>query len=169
MRFHLFCPATTVVFLCALSLQAECIPPSAAHDHVGEVRCVVGNVTSVERGPDGVTKLAFCSGSTSCAFSAVVFARDLKRVGDVQSLQGKLVEVSGAVREYDGQAEIVVERMRQLGGEASHLPPLPKAYDVENHGHYSSGRFSLPRASHPAAKRKRPVTYPVEIDPGIGT
>jgi hypothetical protein len=92
-----------------------------------------------------------------------VFARDLKRVGDVRSLQGRTVEVHGKVTAYNGRAEIIVERPQQLGGDGARIPALPKNYDVEQRGHFSAGTFSLPHASATKAKKKQPATYPVEI------
>jgi hypothetical protein len=83
----------------------------------------------------------------------VVFAHVLKRIGDVSQLQNKVIEVHGPVKEYDGRAEIVLQQMRQLGGEGLGIPRLPKNYDVENKGHYSAGSFSLRGFSIPALRR----------------
>src|SRR5882724_3211015 len=74
---------------------------------------------------------------------------DLKSVGDVRRLQGRMVEIHGQVKEYDGRAEIVLEEYRQLGGAGARIPPLAQNYDVEKEGRYSAGTFS-----HPKAKRK---------------
>jgi hypothetical protein len=41
-----------------------------------------------------------------CPFTVVVFAHDLKRIGDVSQLQNKVIEVHGPVKEYDGRPEI---------------------------------------------------------------
>jgi len=64
---------------------------------------------------------------------------DLKSVGDVRQLQGRIVEIHGQVKEYDGRAEIILEEYRQLSGSTARIPPLPKNYDVENKGRYSAG------------------------------
>jgi hypothetical protein len=36
--------------------------------------------------------------------------------GDVRHLQGRVIEVHGPVKEYDGRAEIIRQEYRQLGG-----------------------------------------------------
>src|ERR1700687_3079342 len=76
---------------------------------------------------------------------------EVKSVVDVRQLQGRLVEIHGQVKEYDGRAEIILEEYRQLGGAGARIPPLPKNYDVEKKGRYSAGTFS-----HPKAKRRTP-------------
>ena len=72
----------------------------------------------VNEGNRGVTFLDFCEDYLVCRFTVVVFPSDLKHVGDVRQLQGKMVEIHGPVKEYDGRAEIVLERARQLTGDA---------------------------------------------------
>ena len=81
----------------------------------------------------------------------------------VRQLEGRNVEVHGKVTAYNGRAEIIIERARQLGGDGAQLPTLPKEYDVEKKGHYSAGAFSLPHASHAKTPKKQAPTYPVEI------
>jgi hypothetical protein len=44
------------------------------------------------------------------------FPRDLKSMGDVRQLRGRLVEIHGQVKEYDGRAEIALQESQQLGG-----------------------------------------------------
>jgi hypothetical protein len=74
-----------------------------------------------------------------CAFTVVVFAHDLKRIGDVSQLQNEVIEVHGPVKEYDERPEIVLQQLRHLGGEGLGIPRLPENCDVENKGHYSPG------------------------------
>lgn len=99
----------------------------------------------MEAGSDGVHHPDFCEDNGSCSFNVVVFASDLKRVGDVDQLAGKTVEIRGEVREYDGRAEIVLDNAKQLGGEVLPLAPLPKSFDVEQRGHFSAGQSHAPR------------------------
>lgn len=61
----------------------------------------------------------------------VVFSSDLKQVGDVRNLEGREIEIDGEIKSYDGRAEIILHRASQLRGDAAHIPPLPKQYDVE--------------------------------------
>jgi len=161
-RFFHSTPAL-VLIACTHALSAQCITQTEAAVHIGEIHCVAGKIYHVEQLAHGVTLLNFCEESPTCPFAAVVFSRNLKNIGDVRQLQGRTVEIHGKVTEYDGRAEIILERSRQLGGSGALLPALPKEYDVEKKGHYSAGRFSLPHASHPKAKKKQSPAYPVEI------
>jgi hypothetical protein len=107
--------------------------------------------------------LDFCEDFRLCPFTVVIFPSDLKSVGDVRQLQGRVVEIHGPVKEYDGRAEIVLQEPRQLSGGAATILPLPKNYDVEQKGHYSAGKFSHPKARHKPRKKRHPATLPIEI------
>ena len=82
-------------------------------------------------------------------------------------LAGKLVEIRGEVKEYDGRAEIILENARQLGGEAVLLLPLQKNFNVEQKGHFSAGQS---RASHKRSTRKKkevptlPIGIPEDVE-----
>jgi hypothetical protein len=137
---------------------SDCIAVPEAEKHIGEVKCVTGVVVRVKQGARGVHFLDFCDDFRLCPFTVVIFPRDLKSVGDVRQLQGRLVEIHGQVKEYDGRAEIILEEYRQLSGAGARIPPLPKNYDVEKKGRYSAGTFS-----HPKAKRKTTKRQPAEV------
>jgi len=154
----------TLVF-CALSAAADCIPISEARRHIGEDQCVSGKVFRVKHAGRGITLFDFCQDSMVCPFTVVVFPHDLKRIGDVSQLQNKVIEVHGPVKEYDGRAEIVLQQLRQLGGEGLTIPRLPKNYDVENKGHYSAGSFSLPKPAYTTYKKKQPAKIPINVPP----
>ncbi len=142
---------------------ADCIPITEARMHIGEDKCITGKVLRVKHQSRGVTLFDFCQDSMVCPFTVVVFAHDLKRIGDVNQLQNRVIEIHGPVKEYDGRAEIVLEQSRQLGGDGLRIPPLPKNYDVEQKGHYSAGTFSLPKPAYATHKKKQPAKIPVEI------
>jgi hypothetical protein len=95
----------------------------------------------------------------------VIFPRDLKSVGDVRQLQGRLVEIHGQVKEYDGRAEIVLEESRQLSGAGTKIPPLPKNYDVEKKGRYSAGTFSHPKPARKTTKEAPNIMTQAPEDP----
>jgi hypothetical protein len=137
---------------------SDCLPFVEAGKHVGEVKCITGIVVRVEQGARGVHFLDFCDDFRLCPFTVVIFPGDLKSVGDVRQLQGRMVEIHGPVKEYDGRAEIILEEYRQLGGSGARIPPLPKNYDVEKRGRYSAGTFS-----HPKAKRKTSRKHPGDV------
>jgi hypothetical protein len=141
----------------ALAGNPTCVPFSEAEKYVGSHRCVIGKVVQVETGEKGVHFVDFCTDHGRCPFSVVVFASDLKHVGDIRDLTGREIQICGDIREYDGHAEIILERVGQLVGDAARIPPLPKDYDVERRGHYSSGQFSRPKATKsPKQKKAKP-------------
>jgi hypothetical protein len=127
-----------------------------ARKHVGEVKCVTGMVVRVQQGARGVHFLDFCEDFRLCTFTVVIFPSDLKNVGDVRQLKGRMVEIHRQVKEYDGRAEIILEEYRQLGGAGARIPPLPKNYDVEKKGPYSAGTFSHPKAARKTSKKQKP-------------
>jgi len=154
-------PAAFLV-VTALAARAECVPFSDAHKHIGTTQCIRGTILHVKEGNRGVTFLDFCEDYRTCPFTVVVFAGDLKQVGDVRQLKGRTIEIKGTVLDYDGRAEIILKRPQQLGQDAALLPPLPKDYDVERKGHYSAGSFSYPKTAKKPAKKKQ--GQPVDIE-----
>ena len=117
----------------------------------------------VKAGVKGVHFINFCEDPTACPFTVVVFASDLKDVGDVRRLAGRTIEIRGEIQLYEGHPEIILRRIRQIAGGAAMIPPLPKAYDVENRGHFSAGR--LYPSKKPRKARVKPnisATYDVE-------
>jgi hypothetical protein len=141
--------ASRAIFFLALSLIAaancaaasDCLSIGDARQHVGETKCITGKVLRVKVGARGVHFVDFCAEQMSCPFTVVVFPHDLKDVGDVRRLTGRVIEIHGPVKLYDGRAEIILNRVSQLTGGSTLIPPLPKNYDVEKQGHYSAGRM----------------------------
>jgi DNA/RNA endonuclease YhcR with UshA esterase domain len=111
-----------VVVLCAVSSFAAetspCIPIAKAKDFVGQEACVIGKVYRVGYSDTGTALLTFCEDYKNCPFSAVVFSRDVDKVGNLRMFEGRELEVTGRVREYHGTAEIVIKSRKQFSGEA---------------------------------------------------
>lgn len=149
-------PLLVVTILLTTYTWSDCVAVAEARKHIGEVKCVTGMVVRVKQGARGVHFLDFCEDFRLCPFTVVVFSGDLKNVGDVRQLQGRMVEIHGQVKEYDGRAEIILEEYRQLGGAGARIPPLPKNYDVEKKGRYSAGTFSHPKAKRKTSRRQPP-------------
>ncbi|MCU1287347.1 MAG: nucleic acid binding, OB-fold, tRNA/helicase-type [Acidobacteriales bacterium] len=145
----------SIAFLALAFVPADCIPFDQAQKKVGETVCVTGKVLKVSTSArSGTQFLNFCEDYKNCPFTVVVFARDLRDVGDVRPLEGAVIEIHGKVKDYKGQAEIVLSDSRQLKGEAAKLPNLPKNFDVENQGKYSAGEFKSPTAPKTSHKKK---------------
>jgi hypothetical protein len=142
---------------------AECIPFDQAAKHVGGEGSVSDKASRVQSSSREIHYLDFCEIFLACPFTVVIFPHNLKSVGDIRQLQGRIVEVHGPIKEYDGRAEIVLQESRQLGGEAARIPALPKNYDVEQRGHYSAGSISHPRTAKKKSKKRVPATLPIEV------
>lgn len=157
--------ALLILLFTLRAFASDCIPIHEAGGHVGESKCVTGKVVRVTLGAKGVHFLDFCEDQLACPFTVVVFASDLKDIGDVRRLTGRTIEVRGAVKLYDGRPEIILSRLSQLSGGAALVPPLPKNYDVENRGHFSAGR--LRPTKKPAKTKAKPnitATYGNDVE-----
>jgi hypothetical protein len=144
---------------------SDCLPIREASQHVGEIKCVTGKVLHVKVGARGVHFIDFCEDQMACPFTVVVFPHDLKDVGDVRRLTGHVIEIRGAVKLYDGRAEIILNRVSQVTGGSTLIPPMPKNYDVEKQGHYNAGRMRPPKK--PKKTKQTPAataTYGNEAD-----
>jgi hypothetical protein len=160
-RFALF----VLVLASKASHASDCLPIGEASQHVGETKCIVGRVVRVKVGTKGVHFVDFCEEQIACPFTVVVFPHDLKDIGDVRRLAGRVIEIHGPVKLYDGRAEIILSRIGQLTGGSTLIPPLPKNYDVEKQGHYSAGRMrptKKPAKSYPTPSTS--ATYGNEAD-----
>jgi hypothetical protein len=72
-------------------------PPidSGSSHHVGEIKWVSGKVVNISIGEKGIHFVDFCDDQAACPFTMVVFASDLKDVGDVRRLEGQLSKSTG--------------------------------------------------------------------------
>lgn len=127
-------------FAIAFAPAAQCLPFTEAPKRIGDHVCITGKVVKVSKSAkSGTYFLNFCDDYRTCAFSVVVFPRDVEKVGDVRWLEGKTIEIHGEVKQYKGQAEMVLNDLKQLTGDAAKLPSIPKNYDVENRGKAGTG------------------------------
>ncbi len=149
----------------SLLSASDCIALHEAGQHIGETKCITGKVLRVKVGAIGVHFLDFCEDQMACPFTVVVFAHDLKDVGDVRRLVGRTIEVRGDVKAYDGRPEIILRRISQIEGGAAMIPPLPKNYDVENRGHFSAGRvYPSKKPTKAKAKPNATATYSDDVE-----
>lgn len=144
------------LLIAASSLFAsDCIPLQDAGKHIGETKCVAGKVLHVKIA-QRVHFLSFCDEQIACPFTVVVFSHNLKDVGDIRRLEGRSIEINGAIKLYDGRPEMILSRISQISSGKAMIPPLPKDYDVEKTGHYSAGR--LYPSKKPAKTKAQPST-----------
>ena len=140
--------------------RKNCLPISEAAQHVRKQACVTGTVIRVEDGSRGVTFLDFCPEYRTCPFTVVVFAADMRRIGDVHALQGRVIAIQGRIEEYDDRAEIILRHPQQLGESGKLLSAIPKDYDVEKRGHFSAGSM---RAAKTKKAKQTAQGAPVSI------
>ncbi|MFZ3341830.1 MAG: hypothetical protein WA213_13170 [Terriglobales bacterium] len=133
-----------------------CLPIADASKHIRKQACITGTIVRVEDGSHGVTFLDFCPEYRNCPFTVVVFPGDLRRIGDVHQLQGRVVTIQGRIEEYDDRAEIILRHSQQLGEDAKLLTAVPKEYDVERQGHYSAGTFRAAKTTKPKRTAQGP-------------
>jgi hypothetical protein len=151
------------VVLCAGSLwAADCIAITEAGKHVGTDQCVRGKVLRVKEGNKGAHFFDFCEDYHTCPFTVIVFSGDLKHVGDVRQLAGREIEIRGHITDYDGRAEIILERSSQLLGDSARIPPVPKDCDVERRSKYSAGTFSRSSTSKKTPRKRQPALVSIE-------
>ncbi len=151
------------LLLLPITALADCHPYTAAGEHLGEVTCIKGKVVKVVVGDTGLHFLNFCEDYRTCPFTVVTFPRDLRDVGDVRTLEGKEIQISGKLKSYRGQLEIILRDRSQLRGDSASLPNLPKGYDAEKKGRFSAGTFSSPKSSttrKTTRKGRRDPTFP---------
>jgi DNA/RNA endonuclease YhcR with UshA esterase domain len=98
----------------AAAARAETVAPNQAQAHVGQIVTVEGTVSEVYTGNSGTTFLDIGGAYPNNAFAAVIFKDDSGKFRDVDTLGGKTVDVTGAIRLYRGRAEIVVSDPAQI-------------------------------------------------------
>lgn len=108
--------ASLLLGFCLLSTSAlaQTISPSDAQSHVGKSVVVQGVVDEVHTSDRGNVFLNMGGHYPSQAFTGFIRARDAGAFPNVQSYQGKTVNVSGTIKLYKGKPEIELQSSSQL-------------------------------------------------------
>ncbi|MGO8814571.1 MAG: hypothetical protein ACLQVG_07865 [Terriglobia bacterium] len=93
-----------------------CVDIRNAGPLVGKNGCVTGLVLRAYTARTGNTFLDFCQDYRTCPFTSVIFSADKGKFGNLESLQGKRVEIRGNVVTYQGHAEIIIHDPHQVRG-----------------------------------------------------
>jgi len=96
------------------SSPPPCVDIRNAGPMTGKSGCIAGLVLRVYSARSGNTFLDFCQDYRTCPFTSVIFAPDKNKFGDLESLQGKRVEIRGEVVSYQGHAEIIIHDPQQI-------------------------------------------------------
>jgi DNA/RNA endonuclease YhcR with UshA esterase domain len=102
--------------LAAASAQAQTVVAAAdAPKHVGETVTVEGTVSAVHTDSrSGVTFIDMGGRFPDQAFTGVVFKDDASKFPNVESLTGKVVDITGRVHDYKGKPETILNDPAQL-------------------------------------------------------
>ena len=87
---------------------------SEASEHVGQTARVRGTLVNAHRSNSGTIFLDFCKQYRNCPFSAVIFADDAAKFGDLSRFAGKEITISGKISSYQSRAEIIVRTPEQI-------------------------------------------------------
>ena len=138
-----------LVFATSLPAAASsaCLSINDAAKHIGATKCVSGKVVRVKQGERGVHFFDFCEDFRTCPFTVVVFASDLKQIGDVRRLEGRQIEIDGEIKSYDGRAEIILSRPKPVTRRRCSHPVLAQRVRRGTPRQIQSRNIPLPQAS----------------------
>ena len=103
------------LILVATPAIAQPIRPADARAHVGQTVTVEGIVGDVHTaGRSGTTFIDMGGRYPDNALAAVIFSADASKFPNVAALSGKTVDITGAVRLYQGKPEIILNAADQL-------------------------------------------------------
>jgi DNA/RNA endonuclease YhcR with UshA esterase domain len=105
-----------LLVLAAASAQAQTVVAAAdAPKHVGETVTVEGTVSAVHTDSrSGVTFIDMGGRFPDQAFTGVIFKDDAGKFPNVESLTGKVVDMTGPVHDFKGKPETVLNDPAQL-------------------------------------------------------
>jgi DNA/RNA endonuclease YhcR with UshA esterase domain len=103
------------LILAATPAAAETIRPVDARAHVGQTVTVEGVVSEVHvASSSGMTFIDMGGRYPDNAFAAVIFRDDASKFPNVAALNGKTVDITGAVKLFKGKVEIILKDAVQL-------------------------------------------------------
>ena len=103
------------LILVMTSAVAQTIQPKDALAHVGQTVTVEGVVSEVHTAVRSNTTFIDMGGRyPNNAFTAVIFSEDASKFPDVAALNDRIVDVTGTIRLYRGNPEIILNSADQL-------------------------------------------------------
>jgi len=93
---------------------ADCFNLEEASQHVGEEACVEGKLDHLYISQKGTIFLNFCPDYQDCSFQAVIFQSDADKFSNLESNEGKTIQVIGLIKTYLGQPEIIINGPTQI-------------------------------------------------------
>jgi nuclease S1 len=102
------------LFLVSSNYPQERISARDAGKYIGKTVTVVDSVNQVYKSKNGDYFLDMGGDYPDNAFTAIIFNSDASKIDSVESYEGKIVEITGKVKEYQGKAEIIVNKKEQI-------------------------------------------------------
>ncbi len=97
------------------SAKAETIAPSDTSKYVGKSVTIEGTVSEVHHATSGkVTFIDMGGRYPNNTFAGVIFSDDDGKFPDVDSLDGKTVDITGTIKLYQGRTEIILNDPAQI-------------------------------------------------------
>jgi|ERR1700733_4593824 len=94
---------------------AQTIAPSDAQKYFGQSVTIEGVVSEVHHAASGKAIFIDIGGRyPNNAFAGVIFYDDAPKFPDVDSLEGKTVDITGTIKPYQGRPEIILNDPAQI-------------------------------------------------------
>jgi DNA/RNA endonuclease YhcR with UshA esterase domain len=103
------------LFLIAASAKAETIQPGDAAKYVGKSVTVEGPVSEVHHTASGKAIFVDMGGRyPNNVFTGVLFSDDTSKFTDIDTLAGKIIDMTGVIKLYQGRPEIILNDPAQI-------------------------------------------------------
>jgi DNA/RNA endonuclease YhcR with UshA esterase domain len=107
--------ALVLTLAAAPALALTIIPPEDCPKHLGETVTIEGTVSEVHHAASGRATFIDMGGRyPNNTFAAVIFKDDADKFPTVDTLTGKVIDITGRVKDYKGSCEIIVNDPAQL-------------------------------------------------------
>jgi DNA/RNA endonuclease YhcR with UshA esterase domain len=107
--------ALVLTLAAAPALAQQVIAPADAPKHLGEIVTIEGPVSEVHNDSrSGVIFINMGGRFPNQACTGVIFKDDTGKFRDVDSLTGKVIDITGRVKDYKGRCEIILNDATQL-------------------------------------------------------
>lgn len=107
--------ALVLVLTAAPAFALTVIPPEDCPKHLGETVTIEGTVSEVHHAASGRATFIDMGGRyPNNTFAAVIFKDDADKFPNIDTLPGKVIDITGRAKDYRGSCEIIVNDPAQL-------------------------------------------------------
>ncbi|MDR3628041.1 MAG: hypothetical protein P4L45_14455 [Ignavibacteriaceae bacterium] len=101
------------ILVCTAFTQTK-ISPARAKNNIGKEVIVSGKIDQVVKSGTGNYFFNMGGKFPHNKFTAVIFKSDAKKFGRLNTYEGKEVEITGKITEYNGKPEIILDSLKQI-------------------------------------------------------